>query len=53
MSKCKDCYFYGKCYLDEECDDFTPISDDLSEEELEDLRQEYYEAWVEYISENE
>lgn len=53
MGKCKDCYFYGQCCSEDKCEDFTPIDDDMSEEELDELRKEYHEVWFEYISENE
>ena len=53
MGKCKDCYYYGKCCSNEDCEYFTPIHEDFSEEEAEDTRQEYHEAWFEYISDDE
>ena len=49
---CNDCYFSGQCYTDDDCENFTFISE--SEEEIlsemvERDRAEYREAFFKYI----
>lgn len=54
---CKACYWYEICSYDPPCDDFTPIGNELSDEEIDDLiemrRLEYRAEWAEYLSEFE
>lgn len=57
MNNCKHCYFYRTserdCYNIQSCSSFTPITDYLIDEEIrmehERLKNEYYDAWQDYI----
>lgn len=53
MGKCKNCYYFGQCCSEDECEYFTSVDDDLTDEEIEESRQEYHEAWFEYINDDE
>lgn len=57
MNNCKYCYFYetseSDCYNAQSCSFFTPITEcsidrDIHEEH-ERLKNEYYDAWQDYI----
>ena len=52
MSNCTCCLFFENCttfYKD--CDAYSPIQEDDIDEFVESRRQEFYDAWFEYISE--
>lgn len=57
MKHCSNCYYRDMCEQEEPCDDYTPIDESAEDEEIaemiEERRQEYYEAWFEYIKEND
>lgn len=57
MSKsCKNCFYYDKCRSREICEDYTPLEDDMSDAEIEEIieakRAEFREEWQQYIEEN-
>lgn len=52
---CKACLFEDKCRSETDCKYYSPLDDyddDLLEEYIDDMRAEYYTAWMEYVSEN-
>lgn len=52
--RCSNCYFGDKCESLYVCDDYSPIhdlTDDEIAEMVEDGRQEFLDAWREYIEE--
>ena len=52
--RCSNCYFGDKCESLYACDDYSPIhdlTDDDIAEMVEDGRQEFLDAWREYIEE--
>ena len=52
---CKVCLFGDKCRSDADCEYFSLLDDfdiDPPEEYIDDMRAEYYTAWMEYVSEN-
>lgn len=57
MNNRKYCYFYGTsesdCYNTQSCDFFIPLAEHLIDkdiyEEHERLKNEYYDAWQDYI----
>lgn len=52
MGDCNGCYFYGKCDMDELCDDAVLLDDDLiAEMETEKNRYIFLEEWFDYIDE--
>lgn len=54
--RCSNCYFGDVCNSRRVCEHYTTISSEVEESELEELakvnRYPYYEAWLEYISED-
>lgn len=50
---CSNCCFAGKCRFENGCEDYYPANDDsyatLEMQEAE--RAEYYNAWIQYVSE--
>lgn len=50
---CSNCCFAEKCRIENGCDDYYPANDDgyAVPEILESERMEYYNAWIQYISE--
>lgn len=50
---CSNCCFAEKCRIENGCDDYYPVSDDeyFALEILESERMEYYNAWIQYVSE--
>ena len=54
--RCKDCYFYEQCHQSEACEDFTPMTDEASDEAVYELiengREEFRSEWNQYITEN-
>lgn len=52
---CDSCYFSGKCVSGGKCDDYVPVDrcgeDEYIRQIVEENRQSYYDAWVEYIDE--
>lgn len=57
IKKCSNCYFGDKCGCGEICDDYAPLIDELTDEEVSKMveigRVAFYDAWIEYISEYE
>lgn len=52
--RCSDCYFGDKCKSLNACDDYSPIyelTDDEIDEMVEEGRQEFLDAWRQYIEE--
>ena len=55
--KCTNCCFGDKCHSNQVCDDYAPIIDEPTDEEIAEMieaeRDAFYDAWIEYISEYE
>lgn len=53
--QCVNCYFQGQCRAVGRCDGYTPMLQELEELQLikavERSKDEYYDAWLDYISE--
>ena len=52
--RCEDCYYADICNGEDVCEDFDPIDlDAFIDEMIERRREEFYEDWNTYISNNE
>lgn len=52
---CRACLFGDKCRSEDDCEYFSALDDcnnDPSEGYIDDMRAEYYTAWMKYISDN-
>lgn len=50
---CRHCFFFDQCSSGEVCEDYTPLTYDVSiEETIESGRTEFHEEWFRYIEEN-
>lgn len=50
MRECEGCIWEDQCAGEEDCDDYTPVEDDV-ELRIERERQAFLELWWEYTSE--
>lgn len=52
---CKNCYYASMCPAAKVCEYFTPVTSEAEDAVIEELveqeREEYHKAWIEYISE--
>ena len=52
--KCKNCMWFDKCYdMTEECDDYTPIDDEDYSVDIENIRDESQQYYLEQIEEQD
>lgn len=54
--RCESCYFYGMCMSNGGCSDYATLDEEREENDLikrvDAGKNEYYHAWIEYISES-
>ena len=55
MTNCKYCIFGHICCSEQPCEDYVPVDreheDEMIADQLESEKSEYYDAYIEYISE--
>lgn len=55
LGTCKNCLWYGECDSKSRCSDFTPITDDVEDDELKESeeRHDFIEWFKEYVEETQ